>query len=176
MIETPRLILRGWKESDIEPWVLMNLDARVMEFFPRPTPRERSIEQAAIMQKGIEENGYGWWVVELKATGEFAGITALDDVTYPVPFTPTREVGWRFRAEMWGRGYATEAALAALDFARERLGWDSIVSFTAVTNVRSQRVMQRLGMTHDPAEDFDHPRIEDGHPLRRHVLYRKTLR
>ena len=153
----------------------MNLDPRVMEFFPSTTPRERSLELAALMQEGIARKGYGWWVVELKTTGEFAGITALDDIPYPVPFTPTREVGWRFRLEMWGQGYATEAAMAALDFARDRLEWDSIVAFTAIQNRRSQQVMHRLNMTRDPYGYFDHPRVEAGHRLRRHVLYRKTL-
>lgn len=176
MIETQRLILRNWTESDIEPWIAMNLDPRVMEFFPSTTSRERSVEQANSMREGIAKNGYGWWVVQLKQTGEFAGITAIDDIPYPVPFSPTREIGWRFRREMWGNGYATEAASAALDFARDRLEWDSIVAFTAIPNVRSQRVMQRVGMLRDPVGYFDHPRIEAGHRLRHHVLYRKALR
>ena len=174
-IETPRLILRQWEDRDREPWIAMNADPRVMEFFPSVYGRARSEEVLRAMQRGLDAHGYGWWAVELKSTGEFAGIAAIDDVRYDVPFEPRREVGWRFRAEMWGNGYATEAAVAALDFARS-LGWDSIVAFTAAQNVRSRRVMERLGMTRDAREDFDHPRIDEGHPLRRHVLYRKTLR
>src|SRR5579884_1858056 len=141
MIETARLILRQWKERDLEPWIAMNADPRVMEFFPSVLSRERSEQLFNAMKLGIEENGYGWWAVELKRTGEFAGITAVDDVRYDVPFEPRREVGWRFRAELWGNGYATEAALAALEFASS-LGWDSIVAFTASQNVRSRRVME----------------------------------
>ena len=175
MIETSRLILQQWEERDREPWIAMNADPRVMEFFPGVYSRERSEEVLQAMQRGLEARGYGWWAVEIRQTGEFAGMIAVDDVRYDVPFTPKREVGWRFAFAHWGNGYATEGAAAALEFARERLEWDSVVAFTAARNVRSQRVMQRLAMTHDAREDFDHPSIEAGHPLQRHVLYRKKL-
>ena len=108
------------------------------------------------------------------AERRFAGVVALQDVPFEAPFTPAREVGWRFAYDHWGHGYATEGARAALDFAFERLGWHEVVAFTAALNLRSQKVMERLGMTHDPNDDFDHPRIPEGDPLRRHLLYRAS--
>jgi RimJ/RimL family protein N-acetyltransferase len=120
----------------------------------------------------LERNGYGWWIVEIKESGRFAGVICIDDVGYDVPFAPPREVGWRLAFDAWGHGYATEGAAAALDFAFRTLGWDEVVAMTAALNIRSQRVMERLGMKRDLAGDFDHPRIEEGHRLRPHVLYR----
>ncbi|MBV8489325.1 MAG: GNAT family N-acetyltransferase [Candidatus Eremiobacteraeota bacterium] len=171
-IETPRLRLRGWRDDDVEPWAKMNADPRVMEYFVSPTPRETSYEQAARMRQWLHEHGYGWFVIELKDRAGFAGIVAIDDVRYEVPFQPRREIGWRLPVATWGRGYATEAARALLGYAFETLHWDSVVSFTTARNERSRRVMERLGMTHDPAENFEHPRVPEGHPIRPHVLYR----
>lgn len=171
-IETPRLVLRDWHDDDVEAWVRMNADARVTEFFTRNYTREVSEEMVAKMRQQLYRNGYGWWAVEIRGGAPFAGVIALQEVPFQAPFTPANEVGWRFSFENWGYGYATEGAAAALDFAFDALKWDEVVAFTAALNLRSQRVMERLGMTHDPADDFDHPSIEPGHVLRRHVLYR----
>lgn len=171
-IETARLLLRPWRDSDVEPWVQMNADPRVAEFFPRIYTRELSESTAQRLRADLDSRGYGWWVVEVRDGAAFAGVVALQEVPFPSHFTPAREIGWRFVPERWGHGYATEAARAALGFAFNRLGWKEVVALTAVSNIRSQRVMERLGMTRDAGGDFDHPRIEEGHPLRHHVLYR----
>jgi len=172
VIETPRLRLRQWTDGDVEAWADMNADARVMEFFPGPMPRERSYEQAASMRANLEKNGYGWFVMERKDEPGFAGIMALDDIRYELPFRPLREIGWRLPVKSWGHGYATEAAGALLRFAFEDLHWPQLIAMTAAINLRSRRVMERLHMTHDPSEDFDHPRVPEGMPIKRHVLYR----
>ncbi len=171
-IETARLLLRGWRDEDVEPWIAMNADPRVSEFLGKPYGRDRSVSQASEMRERLEARGYGWWVVQARGGPSFVGAICLQEVPFEAPFTPAYEVGWRFRAESWGRGYATEGARGALDFAFESLHWEEVVAFTAASNLRSARVMQRLGMTHDPRDDFEHPRLEPGHPLRRHVLYR----
>ncbi len=175
-IETPRLILRDWRDADLEPWIAMNADPRVTEFLARSYTRALSESTAVAMREQLKRNGYGWWAVEVRGGPCFAGVIALQAVPFAAPFTPANEIGWRFSVENWGRGYATEGARAALDFAFDELGWREVVAFTAAANVRSQRVMERLGMTHDSADDFDHPRIEPGHPLRRHLLYRVQRR
>jgi RimJ/RimL family protein N-acetyltransferase len=172
-IESCRLVLRGWRDSDVEPWVAMNADPRVTEFFGRTYTREFSESRAALRRRELEERGYGWWVAEVRGGPSFAGVICLCEVPFEAPFTPAREIGWRFSPEVWGRGYATEGARAALGFAFGQLGWDEVVAFTAVRNARSRAVMERIGMRRDPQEDFDHPLIEEGNPLRRHVLYRR---
>jgi len=154
----------------------MNADPRVMQFFVSTTPPERSRELAAILRKDLEQNGYGWFVMERKDKPGFAGVAVIDDIRFDVPFEPRREIGWRLPVESWGHGYATEAARALLDYAFKELHWPEIVAMTTVKNVRSRRVMEKLGMTHDAAEDFDHPRVPDGHPIKRHVLYRKPAK
>jgi RimJ/RimL family protein N-acetyltransferase len=171
-IETPRLILRCWRDADVEPWVRMNADPCVTEFFMQTYSRGYSVSRAAVIRAELERNGYGWWVVEIKDGRRFAGAIVLREVPFEARFTPAREIGWRLAFEHWGHGYATEGAAAALDFAFTRLGWSEVVAFTAAVNLRSQRVMERLGMTRDAADDFDHPEIEPGHRLRRHLLYR----
>jgi ribosomal-protein-alanine N-acetyltransferase len=171
-IETPRLILRHWRDADIEPWVAMNLDPRVTEFFTSQYTRALVESAAALRRRELDERGYGWWVVEVRGGAPFVGVVCLREVPFEAHFTPAHEVGWRFAPEHWGNGYATEGARGALEHAFGALGWDEVVAMTAVQNVRSQRVMQRLGMTRDPNDDFDPPTVEEGHPLRRHVLYR----
>lgn len=166
------MLLRGWTDADVESWVEMNADPRVMEFFPSTIGRERSVADATAMRANLERNGYGWFVAEVKGEIPFAGVIALQPVPYETPFTPAREIGWRFVVDAWGRGYATEGASAARDYAFESLGWDEIVAMTAAINMRSRRLMERIGMTHDAADDFDHPRLDAGHRLSRHVLYR----
>lgn len=175
-VETPRLILRQWKDSDLDPWAEMNADPRVMEFYPRVYDRARADEMAGWMRGELERKGYGWWAAELKETGRFIGVIAADDINYDVPFTPAREIAWRLAFDAWHHGYATEGAAAAVQFAFDRLGWDEVVAFTTPLNLPSERVMQRLGMTRDPAEDFGHPKIEPGHRLHRMILYRLKKR
>ncbi len=171
-IETPRLILRQWRDADIDPWAEMNADPRVMEFFPALYDRARAEETVARMREEIERDGYGFWAVEIKATGAFAGMIGLNEVAGDIPVHPKTEVGWRLAFDAWGHGYATEGAQAALRFAFGNLGWPEVVAFTAAVNERSQRVMRRLGMVCDPASDFEHPRLPEGSALRHHVLYR----
>ncbi|MEV5745859.1 GNAT family N-acetyltransferase [Microbispora rosea] len=169
-IKTERLVLRRWREEDKEPFAALNADPLVMEHFPATLSREESDALVERIEAGFEERGFGWWAVE--ADGEFVGFTGLHVPRFTAHFTPCVEIGWRLARSAWGRGYATEAAWASLEDGFGRIGLTEVVSFTAVPNVRSQAVMRRLGMTHDPAEDFDHPALPEGHPLRRHVLYR----
>jgi ribosomal-protein-alanine N-acetyltransferase len=171
-IETPRLILRDWRDEDVEAWVELNSDARVTEFFPKAYTRELSEASATAIRAQLKRDGFGWWALEIRGGPPFIGSIALQSVPFQAPFTPANEIGWRLAAGHWGRGYATEGARAALEFAFNELKWPEVVAFTAASNVRSQRVMERLGMTHDPNDDFDHPRVEEQHPLRRHLLYR----
>lgn len=150
----------------------MNADPRVTEFLRHNYTCELAESQTVTMRERLQLHGYGWWVVEVRGGAPFAGVIALQEVPFDAPFTPAREIGWRFAREHWGHGYATEGARAALEFAFERLRWDEVVAFTAASNERSRRVMERLGMSYDPRDDFDHPRIDAPDPLRRHVLYR----
>lgn len=173
-LRTPRLRLRGLRADDLAPFAAMNADPRVMEHLPAPLSRLESDELAARVAAGFAVHGFGLWAVETIGEREapFIGLTGLDRPSFDAPFGPCVEVAWRLAAEHWGRGYATEAARAALRFGFEELGLPEIVAFTVPANRRSRRVMEKLGMRRDPADDFDHPRLPEGHPLRRHVLYR----
>jgi RimJ/RimL family protein N-acetyltransferase len=171
-IRTARLILREWRESDHEPFARMNADPRVMEYFPALLSRAESDAGVERIRSHFRINGFGLWAVELADRHDFIGFTGLSRPGFEAHFTPCVEVGWRLDAAHWGRGYATEAAEAAVSFGFERLGLEEIVSFTARANRRSIRVMEKLGMGCDPNDDFDHPRIPEGHALRGHVLYR----
>lgn len=176
-IHTDRLLLRRWQAADRAPFAQLNADPEVMRHFPAPLTRRQSDEFADRIDDQLDEHGWGLWAVEVAEEGSvdrgrFAGYTGLAVPSFTAHFTPAVEVGWRLARWAWGRGYATEAARAALAVGFDRLGLPAIVSFTAVPNVRSQAVMRRLGMTRDPADDFDHPGVPAGHPLRRHVLYR----
>jgi RimJ/RimL family protein N-acetyltransferase len=170
-LRTERLLLRQWRESDLEPWAALNADPEVMRYFPSTHTPEQSAAYARAFAAGIEERGWGLWAVEVVGGPEFIGFVGLNEPGFKAHFTPAVEVGWRLGREHWGHGYATEAARAAVAFGFGELGLSEIVSFTTEGNTRSRRVMERLGMTHDPAEDFDHPALPDW-PLRRHVLYR----
>jgi RimJ/RimL family protein N-acetyltransferase len=174
MIETERLLLRGWRDEDREPFARMNADPRVMEFFPAALTPEETAAMMERVRAHFARHGFGWWAAEMKETGAFIGFIGLAVPYFEAHFTPCVEIGWRLAAEHWGRGLATEGARAMLRYGFDELGLREIVSFTTVGNVRSRRVMEKLGMTHDPANDFDHPRIAEGHPLRRHVLYQLT--
>lgn len=172
-VVTSRLRLRQWRDGDLDPFAGLNADPEVMRYFPRRLTREESDELASALRATIDRDGWGLWALEVTAGPSFIGFVGLNRVPFEAHFTPAVEVGWRLAQPYWGNGYATEAATAALSFAFERLNLPEIVSFTATVNERSARVMVRLGMTHDPTEDFDHPNVPDGH-LRRHVLYRVT--
>jgi len=171
-LETERLILRRWMTADSEPYAKLNSDPAVMEFLLKPLSREESDAMIGRMEAHFGEHGFGPWAVEVKATGELAGFTGLTRVAFETHFTPCVEVGWRLARAFWGKGFATEAARAALAFGFESAGLKEIVSFTVPANGRSIAVMERLGMKRDPQEDFDHPKVPEGHPLRPHVLYR----
>jgi RimJ/RimL family protein N-acetyltransferase len=172
-IATERLLLRGWRESDRAPFAALNADPEVARYLGGGA-RDRAASDALVDQivGQWRAHGFGLWAVERAGDGAFLGFTGLSRPTFEAHFTPAVEVGWRFAREAWGRGYATEAAIAAVEFGFAVLGLEEIVSFTVPANLRSRRVMERLGMTRDPADDFEHPRLPAGHPLRGHVLYR----
>jgi RimJ/RimL family protein N-acetyltransferase len=171
-LETERLTMREWNASDLAPFAAINADPRVMEFLPNVLSREESDAAAGRTIEHFAQHGFGRWAIEEREAGEFIGFVGLSVVTYETAFTPCVEIGWRLASEFWGRGYATEAARAALEDGFGRLALREIVSFTVPANVRSRRVMEKIGMTRAEGEDFDHPLLPEGHWLRRHVLYR----
>jgi len=173
-LQTDRLRLRAWRDTDRDAFARLNADARVMHYFPALLTREESDALADRIQALIDEQGWGLWAVEVVGVAPFIGFVGLARPRFDAHFTPCTEVGWRLAAEFWGRGYATEAARAALRFGFQELLLDEIVSFTATDNWPSRRVMERLGMTRDAADDFDHPGLPADHPLARHVLYRTS--
>jgi RimJ/RimL family protein N-acetyltransferase len=170
-LQTPRLTLRQWRSEDREPFAALNADADVMEFFPSVLSRPQSDALADRIEGNIAERGWGLWAVEVPGVAPFIGFVGLA-VPEGMPFSPAVEVGWRLSKQCWGAGYATEGAKEALRFAFQALNLRDVVSLTVPGNVRSRRVMEKLGIANDPADDFDHPRIPEGHPFRRHVLYR----
>jgi RimJ/RimL family protein N-acetyltransferase len=169
-----RVVLRGWEPRDAEPFAVMNADPVVMEHFTSPLTRVDSNAMMERLQQGLESRGWGAWCLDIDGT--CVGFVGLTPVSFEAPFTPCVEIGWRVAAAYWGKGYATEAARLAVSLGFSTAGLDEIVSFTAVANWRSRRVMERLGMRRNAREDFDHPRVPLGHPLRRHVLYRLSAR
>jgi RimJ/RimL family protein N-acetyltransferase len=171
-LETERLRLRRWRADDRVPFAAINADPEVMEHFPAPLTRGQSDELTNAIESGFERHGFGLWALEVRASGELIGFTGLAVPGFEVHFTPAVEVGWRLARAAWGWGYATEAARAALGAGFDQVGLEEIVSFTSAYNLRSRAVMERIGMSHDPDDDFDHPGIRPGDPLRRHVLYR----
>ena len=171
-LQTPRLQLRRWQNSDLPAFARMNADPAVMEFFPALLSPAQSDSLAAGIREHLDAQGWGLWAVQVHGGPQFIGFVGLSVPRFEASFTPAVEVGWRLARSAWGRGYATEAARAALRDGFDRVGLDAVVSFTTAANTRSRAVMARLGMTHDPADDFDHPALAPGDPLRRHVLYR----
>jgi RimJ/RimL family protein N-acetyltransferase len=171
-LRTPRLLLRRWRAEDREPLAHINADPRVMEFFPAPLSREESDRQIERFERHFDEHGFGMWAVERRDAPGCIGRMGLLVATFPALFTPCVEIGWMLAAEHWGLGLATEGAREVLRYGFGILALDEIFSFTAVANARSRRVMEKIGLRHDPADDFDHPNLPEGHPLRRHVLYR----
>jgi RimJ/RimL family protein N-acetyltransferase len=170
-IKSERLVLRDWRESDLSPWAAMNADPAVREYLGRLLTTEDALASVQGFLDDLDRHGFGFWAVEVRASGEFIGFTGLDVVDDGMPFTGV-EVGWRLARSAWGHGYATEAAIVALEHGFATVGLPEILAVTTKTNLRSQAVMRRIGMTYDPAEDFDDPDVEEG-PLCRAVLYRK---
>lgn len=165
---TARLILRHWRDEDFPAFARMNADPRVMECFPAPLSLSESAAFFDRILREFETEGFGLYALERRTDGELLGYTGLHRVTFDGPLYGRVEIGWRLRPEMWGNGYATEAARSCLRYAGlSKI--ESIISFTALNNLRSQRVMQRLGMAR--LQEFDHPALPTGHPLQRHVLY-----
>lgn len=171
-LRTDRLLLRPWRESDCEPFAQLNADPEVMRYLQGPRSRERSDASIASMERQFAEQGWGLWALEVIATGEFIGFTGLARSDFDAHFTPAVEVGWRLARQAWGHGYATEAGAAAVRFGLGPGGIPDIMSWTAAINSPSRAVMARLGFRHDPAADFEHPRVPPGDPIRPHVLYR----
>lgn len=172
VICTPRLILRRWRPEDRRAFAEINADPCAMEFLPQPLAGRDSNALADRIQRHFDDHGFGFWAVEVPGTAAFIGMVGLAHVSFEAPFTPAVEIGWRIAPRFWGRGFATEAARAALDYGFTRLDLDEIVAFTTERNVRSRAVMDRIGMRHDTSDVFDHPMLPEGHPLRPHVLYR----
>ena len=169
-LSTDRVVLRSWRESDLQPWAEMNSDPAVREYLGDLLTPKQSAASAARFQAQLDERGFGFWAVEVRGTGEFIGFTGLDQVDEGLPFSGV-EIGWRLARQAWGHGFATEAAQASLAFGFESLALPEILAVTTLTNLRSQAVMRRIGMTRDPDGDFDDPTEPEG-PLRRNVLYR----
>ncbi|MBL8912918.1 MAG: GNAT family N-acetyltransferase [Archangium sp.] len=170
MLSTARLVLRSWRDDDLAPFAALNADAEVMRHFPSALTRDESDALAARIRSALSEQGWGLWAAEFE--GRFVGFIGLARPRFSAHFTPCVELGWRLARDVQGRGLATEGAREALRWAREHLRDERRVSFTVPANVASRRVMEKLGLTHDAADDFDHPSLREGHPLRRHVLYR----
>ncbi len=173
-IETPRLILRDWREDDVEPFVALSSDPLVMRFYQSVAPREKSVEWLRAMSAKLAAGSLGFLAAELKETGRFAGFIGLN---YPIlvhPIARLPEIGWRIAPDLWGQGLAPEGAKACLEYGFETLKLREIVAYTAKTNVPSQRVMEKIGMKRDPARDYDHPNVPEGNPFKRHLVWAKS--
>jgi RimJ/RimL family protein N-acetyltransferase len=173
-IETQRLILRQWQPEDLEPFAQMNQDPLVMEFMLSLLSKEESEKFITRAVAHLEKYGFSWFACTIKETNAFIGFVGLRVPYFEASFTPCVEIGWRLASKYWGHGYATEAARAVLDKAFTEWGLKEVVSFTVPNNVRSRRVMEKLGMTHDPQENFAHTKLSKDHLLSLHVLYRIT--
>jgi RimJ/RimL family protein N-acetyltransferase len=171
-LRTKRTLLRAWKDGDLPAWCEMNADPEVRRHFPSVHTQEEALGEAGRIRGVLAQRGWGCWALEIPGALPFAGFVGLLVPTFEAHFVPCVEIGWRLPQAAWGQGYATEAAGAAAQFAFEVLDQDEIVAITTPANAPSRRVMERLGMRHDSADDFDHPRVSEGHPMRRHVLYR----
>jgi RimJ/RimL family protein N-acetyltransferase len=171
-LHTERLLLRRWKPEDREPFAEMNGDPRVTEFLGGCLSREGSDIIADRIEAHFPKHGFGLFAAELRGVAPFIGYVGLAVPGFEASFQPCVEIGWRLAVPYWGQGLATEGARAVLDFAFDTVGLEEVLSFTVPANVRSRRVMEKLGLTHNPADDFDHPGLSEDHPLRRHVLYR----
>lgn len=170
---TERLAFRVWQDQHRAPFAAMNADAEVMRYFPALQTSEQSNASIEYWLQQFAEKGWSIWAVELLDTGEFIGFIGLSVPRHPLPFSPCVEIGWRLKHAAWGRGYATEGAKECLRVAFEQIGLEEVVSFTALANRPSVRVMERIGMTNANA-NFDHPGVAEGHLLRPHCLYKIT--
>lgn len=170
-LKTERLLLRKWRDDDLTDFAALNADPEVMEFFADVLDTKESNELAKEIIKRINENGWGFWAVELLSDNSFIGFVGLNKPSYDVPVDLCIEIGWRLAKKYWGHGYATEAAKASLEFAFNELKLDKVYSFASVGNKRSCAVMERLNMV-DTNTPFQHPMIPEGSPLREHVLYK----
>lgn len=171
-LTTERLILRPWKPEDLQPFAQLNADPRVREFFPSVLTQEESNRQAKIHSDYINEHGWGFWAVSAPDVSDFIGMIGIAPIPFKSHFTPAIEIGWRLAVDYWGKGYAAEGAQAVLQYGFATLHLPEIVAITSMQNVRSQNVMKKIGMHRDPADDFDHPNVPDGNPVKRHMLYR----
>ena len=172
MIKTERLILREWEDSDFAPFAELNADVRVCEFLPKILTKDESDDLVKKVRYHFEAHGYGLYALEEISTGRFIGFTGLMIPDFEAHFIPAVEIGWRLDHKYWGHGYATEAAQAALEYAFNTLNLKEVVSFTVPKNIRSRRVMEKIGMRRKERDDFLHPKLPDGHRLQKHVLYR----
>jgi RimJ/RimL family protein N-acetyltransferase len=171
-LPTERLLLRDWRSKDLPAFAELNADPQVMEHFSKTLSREESDLFASRIQEHFDKHGFGLWAIELSGVAPFIGFVGLSMPKFEAHFTPCVEVGWRIALSHWNNGYATEGALAAVSYGFAELALAEIVSFTVPNNRSSRRVMEKLGMTHDTSDNFEHPRFPEGHKLRRHVLYR----
>ena len=172
ILATPRLILRPWREEDLEPFAALNADPEVMRYYPAPYSREESRQYLERTRAKTEAGGFCWMAVERPGVAAFIGLIGISVPSLEAHFTPCVEIGWRVARAHWGQGLATEGARAVLDHAFTVLGLEEVVAYTARVNQPSRRVMEKLGMTRDPGDDFRHPRLSGDHPLSEHVLYR----
>lgn len=173
MITTERLTLRLWNEADFSIFAAINADERVCVYLPAPLNRVESDALAGKIKTHFDKHGYGLWAVEVTSGAPFIGFVGLSILSFEAKLTPCVEIGWRLGYEHWGKGYATEAAQAVLQYGFDTLQLEEIVSFTTEGNARSRSVIERLDMTHNPEDNFNHPSLPEEHPLSRHVLYRK---
>ena len=173
MLKTKRLIIRQWKKKDVSDFAEMSRDPLVMEYFPELLSEQQSAEVADKIQALIQQRGWGFWAVELPEQARFIGFAGLHIPKDSLPCSPCVEIGWRLASSYWNKGYATEAANAALRYAFSTLQLDEVVSFTSLKNIRSQSVMQKIGMQNS-GRNFHHPDIDIEHPLSEHVLYTIT--
>lgn len=174
VLRTARLVLRRWQPGDREPFARLNADPDVVRYLPGPLDRSGSDALVGRLEDHFRQHGYGLWAVQRRDRADLLGFTGLLVLDLPVAFSPAVEIGWRLARSAWGHGYATEAARAALAHGFDTVGLDEVVSMTTVGNIRSRAVMERLAMHTDPADDFAHPMLAPGNPLRPHVLYRLT--
>ncbi|MEL7432138.1 MAG: GNAT family N-acetyltransferase [Chlamydiota bacterium] len=170
---TERLLLRHWKKTDLDPFAKMNADPRVMAYFPKTLSTQETTDLVEQMDRMLKEKGYGPWAVEVPGIVPFIGFVGLMYQDFPADFTPCIEIGWRLAYDYWGQGYAFEAASKVMEYAFFELQLPELVSLTSIKNKRSQKLMQKLGMTRNPKEDFDSPKVPLDSPLQPHVIYRK---
>jgi RimJ/RimL family protein N-acetyltransferase len=173
-LESARLLMRQWRDADLDAFADMCADERVMKYFPDTLSRLESASMIGRIRGHFVEFGFGLWALERKDTGAFIGFTGLSTVAFDAPFVPAVEIGWRLAHDHWGLGFASEAAWTALGCGFGKLELEEVVAFTAELNVPSEKIMQAIGMRRDAQDDFNHPALAEGHPLQRQRLYRIT--